>query len=73
MEYQQGTDTDADMDTESDQPGELLSSSRIVLTSCDENQDENRYENRFEGRFEYGFECVYTESENGVPWLWEIS
>ena len=55
----------------------LLSSSRIVLTSCDENQDENRYENRyenrFEGRFEYGFECVYTESENAVPWLWEIS
>ena len=47
---------------------------------CDENCYENRFECGFEfkcvfeGRFEYGFErafeCVYTQSENAVSWLW---
>ena len=39
------------------------------------------FESRFKGRFEYGFEygfdrvfkCVYTQSENAVLELWEIS
>ena len=54
---------------------------------CDENRCENRFERGFEfkcvfesrikGRFEYGFDCVvkcvYTQSENAVSELWEIS
>ena len=54
---------------------------------CDENRYENRlecgfevncvFEIRFEGRFEYGceygLECIYTQSENAVSLLWEIS
>ena len=58
-----------------------------MLTSRDECCDENRFERGFEFKcvferrledrveygFEHGFECVYTESENAVPWLWETS
>ena len=50
---------------------------------CDENRFECGFEfkyvfeSRFEGPFEYGceygLECVYTQSENAVSWLWEIS
>ena len=49
---------------------------------CDENRCENRFErgfefkcvfeSRFEGRFDV-FKCVYTQSENAVSELWEIS
>ena len=41
------------------------------LLAANEYRDESRYENRFERGFE--FKCVCTESENAVPWLWEIS
>ena len=62
----------------------MLTSRDECHNECrDKNRSECGFEfkcvfgSRFEGRFEYGFECVfkcvYTQSENAVSELWEIS